>query len=110
MVRKRERKPHLRNHLEYNRPAGERGGDAGALEMPAEDGRGEVRDSKEVHDAREVDAGDAVEAGPVPGYLWAVDGQVRGDGAVAALGGEDGVCGGFGDGFGGCGSDEVGMC
>lgn len=66
--------------------------------MPAQCWGGEVGDAEEIHGSGEHDAGDAVEGGGDPGYLRAVDGEVRGDGAVAALGGEDGGAFGLGDG------------
>ena len=75
--------------------------------MPSQQRRNQVRGSEDVEATREGAAGYAVEGGCVPGYLRLVDGQVRGDGAVSALGGEDGVgVGGFrglGLGVGFCG-------
>ncbi len=65
--------------------------------MPAQCGRGEVGDTEEIHGSREHDACDAVEGTGDPGYLRAVDGEVRGDGPVTALGGEDGCAFGLGD-------------
>ena len=77
--------------------------------MPAEDGRGQVADGEEVHGAGKGDTRDAVEGGADPGDLWAVDGEMRGDGAVAALGGEDRGAGLLRDGFGGGRSVEEGV-
>lgn len=57
--------------------------------MPARQRRDEVGGAEDVEAAAEDAARDAVERRSVPGYLRAVDGEVRGDGAVAALGGED---------------------
>lgn len=59
--------------------------------MPAQQGGHEVGGAEEVEPARERAAGDAVQRRGVPGHLGLVDGEVRGDGAVQALGGEDGV-------------------
>lgn len=76
--------------------------------MPTERGSGEVGDAEDVHGAGEHDAGDAVEGGGDPGYLGPVDCEVRGDGAVAALGGQDG--GAFGLGDCGCCGGSGGGC
>jgi hypothetical protein len=82
---------------------GEGSGDHGALEVPAEVGSDEVGGAEGVEAAGEDAAGDAVEGGEVPGDLRAVDGEVRGDGAVETLFGEDSVLGVLlGEGLGGC--------
>ena len=62
--------------------------------MPSEQGRDQVAEAEDVKGSREDGARDAVEDREVPGYLGLVDGEVRGDGAVEALGFEDFV--GFG--------------
>ena len=98
MKRKGQRIDCLQSELHYERQCSEARCNASGLEMPAEGGGGEVRDAEEIHGAGEHDAGDAVEGAGDPGYLRAVDRQVRGDGAVAALGGEDGGSFGLGDG------------
>ena len=68
--------------------------------MPSEQRREEVRGAEDVEAAAEDGACDAVQPGRVPGYLRAVDAEVRGYGTFQALGGEDAVgVGGFG---GGC--------
>lgn len=59
--------------------------------MPPQQRANEVSEAEDVEGAGDGAAGDAVEAGEVPGDLGLVDGEVRGDGAVEALGGEDGV-------------------
>lgn len=65
--------------------------------MPSQQRGGQVGGTEDVEAAGEDAAGDAVEGGCVPGDLGLVDRQVRGDGTVEALGGEDGVgVGGFG--------------
>ena len=84
------------------RPAGEGGGEARGLEVPAQQRSDEVGGAEEVEGAGERDAGKAVQAGHDPGNLWFVDGEVRGDGPVAALGGEDGMFFALGDGGCGC--------
>ncbi len=75
--------------------------------MPSQQRGDEVRGAEDVEASGEGAAGDAVEGGCVPGHLGLVDCQVGGDGAVQALGGEDGVrVGGFrwlGLGVGFCG-------
>ena len=91
MKRKRPRDPKLHDALAHGAEAAEPLGHGRGLEVPAQQRRNQVRGAENVEAAREDAAGDAVEAGRVPGYLGLVDGEVRGDGAVAALGDEDGV-------------------
>jgi hypothetical protein len=64
--------------------------------MPSENRRYEVCGTENIHSTGESSACDAVETGHVPGYLWAVDGEVGGCWAVLSLGDEDlvGVLGG----------------
>lgn len=101
-----ERKQSLGRELESHRPGGESGGEGGALEVPAECGRGEVGQTEEVESTGQGDSGDSVERGEVPGYLGLVDSQVGGDGAVEALFGED-LVGGFAFAHGlGCGQSR----
>lgn len=82
--------------------------------MPAQQGGGQVCGAEDVEPAREDGSRDAVEDRGDPGHLRFVDGEVRGDGAVEALGGEDGVgVAGFGGlgcsaGFGGGGLEGDG--
>lgn len=97
MKRKRPRDEHLGRDFERDGPRRKRSRDARALEMPAHGGRDEVRGAEEVQRAGEREARDAVEYGAVPCDLRAVDAEVRGDGAVLALFGEDGLRAGFGD-------------
>jgi hypothetical protein len=66
--------------------------------VPSGDWGREVRKAEEVEGSRENDGGQAVEARAVPGDLRFVDGEMRGDGAMEALFGEDL----FGFSFGGC--------
>lgn len=61
--------------------------------MPSEERGDEVGGAKDIETAGEDGAGDAGEGGAVPGYLRAVDGEVRGDGAVETLAFEDAVGG-----------------
>ena len=53
--------------------------------MPSERGRNEVCDTEDVEGSGEHESADAVEATGIPGDLRAVDGQVRGDGALETL-------------------------
>jgi hypothetical protein len=68
--------------------------------VPAEERRDEIRGPEGVDGARQHRTGEPVRDGQVPGDLGLVDGEVRRDGAVAALVGEDVVAGGL---RGGCG-------
>lgn len=79
----------LSSDLRSDRPAGDGGNHGGSLEVPAHGGGHEVGEAEEVEAAAEHDAGDTVERGGDPGDLGAVDGQMRGDGAVTALLDED---------------------
>lgn len=89
VVRERERNKQLSRKLGGNGPSTKGGSDTGGLEMPSEEGGSEVRGAEDVEAAGEDAAGDSVERGADPGYLGLVDSQVRGDGAVATLGGEE---------------------
>lgn len=57
--------------------------------MPTEQRRGEVCGCEKVQGARKSNAGDTVSARANPGDLGTVDGEVRGNGAIQALLGED---------------------
>lgn len=57
--------------------------------MPPKQRGREVRGAEDVEAAAKGGAGDAVKGAEVPGDLGLVDGQMRGDGAVEALVGED---------------------
>jgi hypothetical protein len=57
--------------------------------MPSGVWGSEVGKAEEIEGAGEDDGGQTVEARAVPGDLGLVDGQMRGDGAVEALLGED---------------------
>ena len=73
-------------------PGPEGGGEAGAADVPPEQGRGEVEREVDVGCPREGAAGDAGPGrGAEPRLLELVDAEVGGDGAAEALGGEDGV-------------------
>lgn len=67
--------------------------------MPTEQRGGKVCGCEKVEGARQSNAGDTVSTRSNPGDLGTVDGQVRGNGAVQALLGED--LGGVGLGCGG---------
>ena len=79
--------------LERYGPRGEAGGQDGALDVPSEVGCGEVQSAVDVKAAAQDGAGDAVVDGQVPGDLWAVDAEMRRDGAVQTLLDEDLVAG-----------------
>lgn len=64
--------------------------------MPAKQGGGEVRGSESVDCSGQGGARDAVEHGEIPRYLGAVDAEMRGDGAGAALRGQEIGAGGLG--------------
>ena len=67
-------------------------GERGALEVPAEEGRGEVRRAEDVDGAAEAGAREALPDGAAePGLGLVVDLEMGGDGAVEALLGEDGI-------------------
>lgn len=89
VVRERERKRELGKNLERSRPSGKRSGQAGALEVPADERRGQVRGAEDVEGAAQHAARDAVQRAAVPCDLWLVDAQVRRHGPVQALLGED---------------------
>jgi len=72
--------------------------------MPAEEGCDEVGGAEDVEGSGQSDAGEAVEAGKNPRYLGLVNAEMGGDGAVAALGGEDAISLVAGDCGCGCGS------
>lgn len=96
MKRKRPGDGELDHALGHGAEAAEPLRHRGRLEVPAQQRGDEVCGAEEVEAAGEGAAGDAVRDGGVPGHLRLVDGQVRGDGPVQALRGEDGVCvGGF---------------
>lgn len=63
----------------------ERSGQGGRVEVPAEHRGGEVGKAKEVERHGDSEAGDAVERGQDPGYLWLVDGEVGRGGTEFAL-------------------------
>lgn len=103
MVREHQRSEELDTSLHSNRQASERSSEGCRVEVPAEKGGDEVCCCEDVEAACHERAGDTMQTGTDPADLWAVDGQVRRDGARETLFGEDG---GFlaGDGFG------VGSC
>lgn len=91
MIRKRPRDAKLHRPLRDGAKAAEPLRHGARLEVPSQQRGDQVCRGEDVDAAREHTAGDAVEGGPVPGYLGFVDGQVGRNGAVQALGGEDGV-------------------
>ena len=99
--RERQRDERLDRHLQRSRQRAEGSSQDGALKVPAECRGDEVCQREDVQAAGQGGAGDAVERGRVPGYLWAVDGEVGGHGAVETLFGEDVVVVGLVCGLGG---------
>lgn len=78
----------LRPGLNGHGQGGGGGDERGGLEVPAGQGRGEVREREEVERGGEAAACDArPHRGREPGLLVVVGGEVRGDGAGEALGG-----------------------
>jgi len=57
--------------------------------MPSEERGNQVREAKDVEGTGQHGAGNAVEDGSIPGYLRAVDREMRRDGAVETLLDED---------------------
>jgi hypothetical protein len=90
----REREESLDSKLDSCRPSCDSSDHGLCLHVPSSDWCGEVGETEEVQRARENDAGDTVKTGCVPGDLGLVDCEMRGDGALEALFGEDLV--GFG--------------
>lgn len=85
-----EAKGELETALDGKGQAAESGGDAGALDMQANQGSGDVRGHVGVQGAGEGAAGDTGPGGCAePGLLYLVDAQVGGDGTVQALVDED---------------------
>ena len=75
--------------------------------MPSKERRHEVCSTENVETPAKDGAGDAGKGGAVPGYLRAVDGEMRGDGAVETLFFEDGIGSVVFDGLG-CGGSGTG--
>lgn len=96
MERERHRKKHLRRNLRSDGPRGKSSRQRRRTQVQSEHRRGQVSDTEEVEAPGQHDARDAVEHRRVPCDLRAVDAQMRGDGAEAALLDEDlvGVGGG----------------
>lgn len=68
------------------------GGERRGLDVPAGQGGRQVGYGEEVEGAGEAAAGDSgPDGGGEPGLLVVVGGEVGGDGAVEALGGEEGL-------------------
>ncbi len=106
MEGEREREERFRSNLQDQWPSSKRGRNGRALHVQTDVWCDEVEGAEDVEGAAEGAAGDAVEAGEVPGDLGIVDGEMGGDGAVEALAGEDLVVFGcFGDGR--CGGEPV---
>lgn len=78
----------LQRTLDRERQGAEGGDQRGGLEVPADQGRGEVGEGVAVEEAGEGGAGDALPDGTAEvGLLLVVDLEVRGDGAAEALAG-----------------------
>lgn len=89
VVGERQSHDRLQKNLGGNGERTEGGGNRGRLQVPAEQGRSEVCSRPQVQGAGEGDARDAVQRTADPSDLGLVDGQVRGDGTVQALLGQD---------------------
>lgn len=90
VVGKGESETELEAALESEGQAADGGSDAGALKVPAQEGRGQIRGHVGVHDARDGAAGDSVPGGAAePRLLELVDAQMGRDGSVEALLHED---------------------
>lgn len=79
----------LDQHFGEQRQRTKRRRNRGRLQMPADNGRDQVRRGVDVERARGDRARDSVQSTRVPGDLGTVDGQVRSDRSVQALLGED---------------------
>lgn len=79
----------LDENLGSNGKSAKSGSDGGRFKVPTEQRRGEVCGCEKVQGARKSNAGDTVSARANPGDLGTVDGEVRGNGAIQALLGED---------------------
>lgn len=93
VVEEGKRKEGLQSHLGEGRPSSDSRDHRLRLKVPSECRRSEVCETKEVEGPGEHDAADTVESTAIPSDLRAVDGQVRGDGALETLLRED--VGGF---------------
>ena len=91
MKSKRQRHPKLHRNLRRQRPRRKSRGKRRRAHLPAKERRGEVEREVDVERAGEHGASDAVQRRGIPGDLRFVDQEVRGDGAVEPLAGEDGV-------------------
>lgn len=98
MENQRPRNRELQAGLDRDGQAGEGGDQRGRLQVPAGQGRGEVGEAVAVEQAGETHAGEALPDGAAEvGLLLVVDLQVGGDGALEALGVEDGFGVGLGE-------------
>lgn len=84
-----ECKESLEANLNSKRPSSNGSHHRLRLEVPASVRSNEVGYAEEVERSGENDGGQAVETRGVPGDLRLVDGEMRGDGAVETLFGED---------------------
>ena len=82
---KRPRHQSLRRKLQRQWPSSKCCGHRGTAIREADQWANEVGEAEDVETAGEDGAGDTVQGGGVPGYLWAVDGEVGGGWTVAAL-------------------------
>lgn len=85
----REGEEALKANLDSGGPCSDCGDHGLGLQMPSRVRRSEVGEAEEVESGGQSDAGDAVQGRGVPGDLRLVDGEMRGDGALDALFGED---------------------
>ena len=89
VVGEREGGDKLGQDLKSSGPGSESSSKAARLEVPTKGRSDQVGETEGVESAVKSDAGDTVESGAVPGDLRLVDAQVRRDGAVQALLGQD---------------------
>ena len=89
MKHKRPRDRRLRRNLQRNRPCRKRSSHRGAREGESDKWADKVGEAEDIETTGHKRAGDTVESRGVPGYLRAVDGEVGGGWAVAALLDED---------------------
>jgi hypothetical protein len=92
VVGKRESEEALQTDLGGDGQPSESSSQRGRLEVPAEQGSGEVGSCEEVKRAGQDKTSDTVSGTTIPGDLRAVDGQVGSDGAAETLLSEE-LCG-----------------
>lgn len=92
----------LQANLDQDGQCSETGRQARGFKVPAERRGDEVGGAEGIDGTGEDAACDTIQGRQVPGYLWAVDGEVRADGADAPLRCEDLLALCLRDGRGGC--------